>query len=81
MEEYKSELLNEMDGGRAYFTDEEFARIKEYVERRSHATALAPAAPMENALAPSTSIGMFMPSTEVVRIWQLSYSVFVRGLV
>ena len=63
MEEYKSEFQNEMDGGRADFTDEEFARIKQFVERGDRATAPAAAAPMENAPAPSTSIAMFMPST------------------
>ena len=63
MAEHKSEFLNELEGGRADFTDEEFARLKEYVERRDRATAPATAAPMENAPAPSTSIGMFMPST------------------
>ena len=64
MEEYKSELLNEMDGGRADFADEEFARVREYVERRDRATAPATAAtPTKNAPAPSTRIVMFMPST------------------
>ena len=61
MEKYKSEFLNELGRVRADFTDEEFARIKQFVERRDRATA--PAAPVENAPAPSTSIGMFMPST------------------
>ena len=63
MAEYKSEFLNEIEGGRADFTDEEFATLKQFVERRDRATAPAAAAPMENAPAPSTSIGMFMPST------------------
>ena len=63
MEEYKSEFLNELEGGSANYTEEEFARLKEYVERRDRATASATAAaPRENAPAPSTSIGM-MPST------------------
>ena len=62
MEEYKNEFLNELEGGSANFTDE-FARLKEYVERRGRATAPATAAaPRENAPAQSTSIGMFMPS-------------------
>ena len=61
MEEYKSEFLNEIAGGRVDFTDEELAAIKQFVERRDRATA--PAAPMKNASAPSTNIGMFMPST------------------
>ena len=63
MEEYKGEFLNELEGRNANFTEQEFARLKEYVERRDRATTPAPAAPMENAPAPSTSIGMFMPST------------------
>ena len=64
MEEYKSEFLNEIARGRVDFTDEEFAAIKQFVERRDRATAPATAAaPMENAPAPSTSVGMFMPST------------------
>ena len=63
MKEYKSEFLNEIAAGRADFTDEDFAAIKQFVERRNRATAPAAAAPMEYAPAPSTSIGMFMPST------------------
>ena len=63
MEDYKSEFLNELEGGNAFFTEEEFARLKEYVERRGRATVPAAAAPMENVPAPSKSIGMFMPST------------------
>ena len=64
MEEYKSEFLNELEGGKSDFTEEEFARLKEYMERRDRATAPATAAaPMENAPASSTSIGMFMPLT------------------
>ena len=63
MEEYKSEFLNELEGRNVNFTEEEFARLKEYVDRRGRATAPAAAAPMENAPAPSTSISMFMPST------------------
>ena len=63
MAEYRSDFLNKFEGGRADFTDEEFARLEWYMERRGRATAPATAAPMENAPAPSTSIGMFMPST------------------
>ena len=63
MEEYKSEFLNEISGGRAAFTEEEFAMLKQFVEQRDRAMAAAAAAPMENAPAPSTSIGMFIPST------------------
>ena len=63
MKEYKSESLNEIAEGRVDFTGEELAAIKQFVERRDRATAPAAAAPMENAPAPSTSIGMFMPST------------------
>ena len=64
IEEDKSEFLKEIAGGRADFTDEEFAAIKQFVERRDRATVPATvAAFMENAPAPSTSIGMFMPST------------------
>ena len=64
IEECKSELLNEIAGGRADCTDEEFAAIKQFVERRYRATAPATTvASMKNAPAPSTSIGTFMPST------------------
>ena len=63
MVEYKSEFLNEIEGGSAGFTNEEFATLKQSVERRNRATAPAVAAPMENAPASSTSICMFMPST------------------
>ena len=63
MASYKSEFLNEIEGGRADFMDEEFAKLKQFVERGDRATSPATAAPMENAPAPSTSIGMFMPST------------------
>ena len=63
MEEFRSEFLNELEGGNANFTEEEFARLKDYVERRDRATVPVAAAPMENTPAPSTSIGIFMPST------------------
>ena len=63
MAKYKSGFLNELEGRRADFTDEEFDRLKKYVERRDRATAPVTATPIENAPAPYTSIGMFMPST------------------
>ena len=65
MEDYRSEFLNEIAGGKADFTNEELATLKQFVEQRDRATAAAAAAaaPMENAPAPSTSIDMFMPST------------------
>ena len=63
MARYKSEIFDELEGERADFTDEEFARLEQYMERRGRATAPATVAPMENAPAPSISIGMFMPST------------------
>ena len=61
MEKSRSKSLNELV---ANFSEAEFARLKEYVERRGRATVPSAAAPMENAPAPpSTSIGLFMPST------------------
>ena len=60
MEDPRSDSLNELVTN---FSEEEFARLKEYVERRDRATAPAAAALMETAPAPSASIGMFMPST------------------
>ena len=60
-EDPTSDSLNELV---ANFSEEEFARLalrKEQVGRRDRATAPATAAPMERA--PSTRIGMFMPST------------------
>ena len=72
MEQYKSEFLNELEGGRADFTDEEFARSKQFVECTDRATAPVAAAPTENAPALSTSIGISCPrpsrSCEVVRV-------------
>ena len=74
MEDPRSDSLNELV---ANFSEEEFARLKEHVERRDRATA----APMERA--PSTRIGMFLPrpyrSCEAVRISRLSCNAFVRG--
>ena len=54
MEDSKSDTLNDLV---ATFSEEELARLKEHVERRDRATA----APMERA--PSTKIGMSLPST------------------
>ena len=54
MEDPKSDFLNELV---ANFSEEEFARLKEHVERRDRGTA----APIERA--PSTRIGVFLPST------------------
>ena len=45
------------------FSKEEFARVKEYMERRDRGTAPTDEAPVETALAPSARIGMFMPSS------------------
>ena len=48
--------------GNQNLSDEKFhIKLGEYMERRGRATA--PTAPMETALAPPRSIGMFMPST------------------
>ena len=60
MGDSRSDSLNELV---ANFFEEEFSRLKEYVERRDRATTPAAAAPVENVQAPSTSIDMFMPST------------------
>ena len=57
MEDPRSDSLNELVEN---VSKEEFARLKEQVERRDRATAPATAAPMERA--PSTRIGMFLPS-------------------
>ena len=54
MEDPRSDSLNELV---ANFSEEKFARLKKHVERRDRATA----APTERA--PSTRIGMFLPST------------------
>ena len=58
MENPRSGSLNELV---ANFSGEEFARLKEQVERRDRETAPATAAPMERAS--STIIGIFLPST------------------
>ena len=63
MAEYKSKFLNELEGGRVDYKNEDFAKLKQSMERRDRDTAPATAAPMENAPAPSPSIDMFKPST------------------
>ena len=57
MVEFRSDSLNEL------LANFEFARVKEYVERRDPGTASTDEAPVETAPAPSASIGMFMPSS------------------
>ena len=54
MEDPRSDSLNELA---ANFSEEEFATLKEHVERRDRATAAS------MTRAPSTRIGMFLPST------------------
>ena len=64
MAQFRNEFLNELALENKNFSEENFcARLGEYMERRGGVTAPAAAAPMETAPAPSTSIGMFMPST------------------
>ena len=63
MKESRNEFLDGIAGERANVSGEEFAALKQFVEQRDRATAPTAAALMENAPAPSTSIGMFMPST------------------
>ena len=64
MAEFRSEFLHKLVGENENFFEEEFrARLKEYLEQGDRATAPAAAAIMESAPAPSTRIGMFMPST------------------
>ena len=57
MAEFRSDFLDEL------LANFEFARVKEYVERRDPGTAPTDEAPVETAPAPSTRIGMFMPSS------------------
>ena len=62
MAEFRSDSLDEL------LANFEFARVKEYVERRDPGTAdpgTAPTdeTPVETAPAPSSRIGMFMPSS------------------
>ena len=63
MGESRSEFLDDIVRGKANVTDEELAALKQFVEQRDRTTAPAPAAPMENAPSPPTSIDMLMPST------------------
>ena len=60
MAEFRSDSLDELV---ANFSEEEFARVKEYVERRDRGTAPTDEAPVETAPASSASMGMFMPSS------------------
>ena len=60
MAEFRSDSLDELV---AHFSEEEFARAKEYVERRDRGTAPTGEAPVETAPAPSARIDMFMPSS------------------
>ena len=57
MVEFRSDSLNEL------LADFEFARVKEYVERRDPGTAPTEEAPVETAPVPSARIGIFMPSS------------------
>ena len=57
MVEFRSDSLDEL------LENFEFARVKEYVERRDPGTAPTDEAPVETAPAPSARIGMFMPSS------------------
>ena len=59
MTEFRSEFLHELVEQNENFSEEEFrTRVREYLEEGDRATAS-----VETALAPSASIGMFMPST------------------
>ena len=57
MAEFRSDSLDEL------LANFEFARVKEYVERRDPGTVPTDEAPVETAPAPSASIGKFMPSS------------------
>ena len=57
MAEFRSDSLDEL------LANFDFARVKEYVERRDSGTAPTDSTPVETAPAPSTRIGMFMPSS------------------
>ena len=63
MAEPKSEFLNDLEGGTASFTDEEFARLERYIERSGRAAASATVAPIEGVPSRPISMGMSMPST------------------
>ena len=60
MADSRSDSLDELI---ANFSEEEFARAKECMERRDRGTAPTDEAPVETAPAPSARIGMFMPSS------------------
>ena len=55
--EFRSDSLNEL------LANFDFARVKEYVERRDPGTAPTDETPVESAPSPSARIGMFMPSS------------------
>ena len=57
MAEFRSDSLDEL------LANFDFARVKEYVERRDPGTAPTDETPVEIAPAPSARIGMFMPSS------------------
>ena len=57
MAEFRSDSLNEL------LANFDFARVKEYVERRDPGTAPTDETPVETAPAPSARIGMFMSSS------------------
>ena len=63
MTEHRSEFLNQVEGGTANFMNEEFTRLERFMERKGRATVSTTAAPIEDAPARSTSMGMSMPST------------------
>ena len=75
MEDPRSDSLNELV---ANFSEEELARLKEYVERRDRATAPADAAPVETAPAPSTSSGVFVPSTASELRGRQNLAIFIQ---
>ena len=60
MAEFRSDSLDELV---ANFSEEEFARVKEYMERRDRGSAPTDEAPVETTPAPSARTGMFMPSS------------------
>ena len=60
MTESRSDSLDELI---ANFSEEEFARAKECMERRDRGTVPTDEAPVETAPAPSARIGIFMPSS------------------
>ena len=57
MAEFRSDSLDEL------LANFDFARVKEYVERRDPGTAPTDETPVETAPAPSARIGMFLPSS------------------